>query len=240
MGNRYWLWMGARLVAAIAIVAWAASYIGTGSAEKEFQKTLDAMKQVHSFRAAYSGAGNPFTTRQHNELLWEVDCSRNIAHLQQHFTVSCTDPPDCSQQGDMRREELDWAVYAYDRQNDGSWAASRYSSGNQSKSMCGRLAEGADSNVLPPIATMIKRGILQKGDKKTVNGVRCREWLVTLRGGPSRLEHDTVCLGLEDHLPYEMTVDWDHSRTSFSDYNTPIEFDLPAEVVRATSTNGSN
>ena len=61
---------------------------------------------------------------------------------------------------------------------------------------------------MPQIATMIQRGILQKGDKKTVNGVRCREWLVTMKGAPSGLEHDTVCLGLEDHLPYEMTVDW--------------------------------
>jgi hypothetical protein len=37
-----------------------------------------------------------------------------------------------------------------------------------------------------------------------------------------------------------MTVDWAHSRASFSDYNAAIEFDLPADVVRATSANGSN
>jgi hypothetical protein len=37
-----------------------------------------------------------------------------------------------------------------------------------------------------------------------------------------------------------MTVDWEHSRALFSDYNAAIEFDLPAEVVRATSASGSN
>jgi hypothetical protein len=44
MGDRYWLWMGARLLAAVAIVAWAASYLGTGSGEKEF---LDSLGQKH-------------------------------------------------------------------------------------------------------------------------------------------------------------------------------------------------
>ena len=74
---------------------------------------------------------------------------------------------------------------------------------------------------------------------KTVNGVKCREWLVAMKGAPSGLEHDTVCLGLQDHLPYEVTVDWAYSHTSFSDYNTTIQFDLPAEVVKAT-TSASN
>ena len=236
MGGRYWMWMGARLLAAVAIVAWAASYLGPGSGEKEFQKTLDAMKQVHSFRVAYSAT--PLT--QHNEALWEVDCNRNFVHHQEHYVNTCTDPPDCTKQSDFSREELDWAVYQYMRKADGSWAGSGRPAGNQTNYMCGHLAEGTDSNLLPPIATMIKRGILQKGDKKTVNGVQCREWLVTMRGAPSGLEHDTICLGLEDHLPYEMTVDWAHSRASFSDYNAAIEFDLPADVVRATSANGSN
>jgi hypothetical protein len=236
MGDRYWLWMGVRLLVAVAIVAWVASYLGTGSGEKEFQKTLEAMKQIHSFRVAYLGTPNT----QRNQMLWEVDCKRNIAHSQSDYVNTCADPPDCSKQSELKLEDLAWGSWNYERQHDGSWAASRHPASDQTKYVCGRLAQGIDSNLLPPIATMIQRGILQKGDKKTVNGVRCREWLVTIKGGPMGLEHDTVCLGLKDHLPYEMTVDWGHSRASFSDYNTEIEFDLPAEVVRATSANGSN
>jgi hypothetical protein len=87
---------------------------------------------------------------------------------------------------------------------------------------------------------MIQRGILQKGDKKTVNGVRCREWLVTMKGGFSGLEHDTICLGLDDHLPYELSVDFENSHTSFSDYNTAITFDLPEAAVQPASATGSN
>jgi hypothetical protein len=108
------------------------------------------------------------------------------------------------------------------------------------KPFCSKLAQGVDSNLLPEIATMIQRGILQKGDKKTVNGVRCREWLVTMKGGASGLEHDTVCLGLDDHLPYELTVDWEHARTLFSDYNAPIHFDLPEAALQSASANAES
>lgn len=230
MGERYWLWVVVRLGVGVAIVAWAASYLGTGSGEKEFQKTLDAMKQVHSFRVAATAASET----DHNDLLWEVDCNRNILHRQWHLVDTRTDPPQ-----EIKQNQLYVAGREYERQSDGSWVPPKYGAGGSAAWFCSNLAQGADSNVLPQIATMIKRGILQKGDKKTVNGVRCREWLVTIKGGYSGLEHDTVCLGLADHLPYEMTVDWERSRTSYSDYNSPIQFDAPEAVLQPASS-GAN
>jgi hypothetical protein len=227
MGDRYWLWVGARLLVALAVMAWALSYLGTGSGEKEFQKTLDAMKQVHSFRVAYSAS----PPNQHNELLYEVDCNRDAVHELFDYIQISANPPS-----ELKQDKMMVAGREYDRQNDGTWSKPLYSaSGGSAKGYCGRLAQGTDSNLLPQIATMIKRGIIQKGDKKTVNGVRCREWMVAMRGAPSGLEHDTVCIGLEDHLPYEMTVDWAHSRSSFSDYNTAIPLDLPEAAVQAAS-----
>ena len=232
MEDRYWLWVGARLLVAVAIIAWALSYLGTGSGEKEFQKTLDAMKQVHSFRAAYSAT--PPT--QHNELLWEIDCDRDIAHDQNDYVQTNMNPP-----GEMKTDQLIVAGRTYDHQTDGSWSPARYGRINGSaKAFCNILAQGTDISPMPPIATMIKRAIIQKGDKKTVNGVRCREWLVTMKGAPSGLEHDTVCVGLEDHLPYEMTVDWEHSRTSFSDYNVPLKIDLPEAALQSASANSAS
>jgi hypothetical protein len=124
----------------------------------------------------------------------------------------------------------------YDRQLDGSWAQPLYATGSGSaKWFCSHLAQGSDSNGLPQIATMIRRGILQKGDKKIVNGVRCREWLVTMKGGANGLEHGTVCLGSQDHLPYEVNLEWEHSRSSFSDYNLPIQFDVPEGILQPAS-----
>lgn len=231
--ERYWLWVGARLIFGVVLVAWALSYLGTGSGEKEFQKTLDAMKQVHSFRVAYTAT--PPT--QHTEMLWEVDCNRDILHHQEHLVQTGANPAT-----EFNQDEIYLAGHEYDRQNNGPWLPSKYAyQGNSAKWYCGHLANGTDSSLFPQIATMIKRGIIQKGDKKTVNGVRCREWLVAMKGAPSGLEHDTVCLGLEDNLPYEVTVDWQHSRANFSDYNAPIQFDLPEAAVQpASAAAGSN
>lgn len=233
--DRYWLGIMARLLVGVAVVAWAASYMSTGSGEKEFQKTLDAMKQVHTFRVAF--AGTP-AANMHNEMLWEVDCDRNLVHQQMHLVSTSEDSPH-----DINEDQLSVNSYEFSRQPDGSWTKSRYANqgGGNATAICTHLAQGTDSNLLPPIATMIKRGIIQKGDKKTVNGVRCREWLVTTKGGLRGLEHDTVCLGVDDHLPYEVSVDWENSRASFSDFNKPIQFEIPEAVVQATNASaGSN
>lgn len=231
MGDRYWLWVGARLLVGLVIVAWAASYLGTGSGEKEFQKTLDAMKHVHTFRMA-SSATPQGTLR--TEALWEVDCNRQMVHYQTHYVETGAYPRDMTHDVTMVGNK------EYERKSDGSWTQTNYARSSSAIGYCNALAHGGDSTLLPEIATMIRRGIIQKGDKKTVNGVRCREWLVTIRGGTSGLEHDTVCLGLEDRLPYEVTVDWAHSRSSFSDYNAPIQMDVPEVSVQPASNNSSN
>jgi hypothetical protein len=207
MGQRYWLWLGARLLAGLVLLVWAASYIGSGNGEKEFQKTLDAMKQVHSFRVAFTSNMGIQTS----EMLWEVDCNRDIVHHQMHVVQTA---PTFQE---IKQDEMVVSGREYERKGDGSWSQSRYASGGTAKWYCGNLAQGTDSSVMPQIATMIKRGVIQKGDKKTVNGFRCREWLVTMKGGMTGLEHDTVCIGLDDHLPYEVTVDWAHSHSTFSD-----------------------
>src|SRR2546423_9538418 len=140
MGDRYWLWVGARLLVGVAIIAWALSYLGTGSGEKEFQKTLEAMKQVHSFRAAYSAT----PPNQHNELLWEVDCGRDIVHEQFDYIQTSTNPPS-----EMKQNKMIVAGREYDRQADGSWSKARYATGGGSaKWYCGSLAQGTDSNIL--------------------------------------------------------------------------------------------
>lgn len=231
MGGRYWVWLAVRLAVGFAIIAWALSYVGSGNGEKEFRTTIDAMRQVRSFRVTMT-AGQ--AEAQHQDLLWEVDCNRDILHFKRHIVNPSTDPPV-----DFKQDYMVMAGTEYDRQEDGSWAQPRsYGATGSARGYCGLLQQGVDSHVLPEIYTMLDRGVLQKGSKKTVNGVRCREWQVTLRGGTARFEHDTVCIGIEDHLPYEMTTDWDHSHAVFSDYNSPIAFAAPeADVQPAGGTN---
>lgn len=231
MGGRYWVWLAARLAIGIAIIAWALSYVGSGNGEKEFRTTIDAMRNVQSFRVTMTAGQDQ---AQHQDLLWEVDCNRDILHFKRHLVDPSRDPAV-----DFQQDQLVVAGTEYDRQADGSWARpSGYGAPSSAKGYCNALKQGVDSHVLPEIYTMLDRGVLQKGSKKTVNGVRCREWQVTLRGGTARFEHDTVCIGIEDHLPYEMTTDWDHSHALYSDYNSAIAFDAPeAEVQPAGATN---
>ncbi|MFZ0146221.1 MAG: hypothetical protein WAL08_17830 [Candidatus Sulfotelmatobacter sp.] len=233
MEGRYWLWLGARLVVAIIVVGWAATYlIPGGSGERQFQKALDAMKQVRSARVADVIDTTP---TQHMEASWDLVCAQDAYRYRLHAVQS--GPTNA---GELNLEELHVGPSVYVRKSDDSWQAG-YANGIKPSGVCQTLAQGADSKLLPDLATMIKRGIIEKGDKKTVNGVRCREWKVTMKGGPSRLEHDTVCLGLDDHLPYEMTVDWKHSRTTYTDYNASFQLELPTATLQPSSaSSGSN
>jgi hypothetical protein len=232
--GRYWIWLGARLLVAAVIVGWAASYlIPSGSGEKEFQQTLDAMKQVRSVRVAT--VSDPSAT-QHSDTSWELVCGQDAYRYVFHVVETDTKNP-----AETTREEVHVGSTEYERKKDDSWQPHQYAAGVRSAStICARLAQGTESNILPDIDTMIRRGILEKGDKKTLDGARCREWRVTVVGGTG-LEHDTLCLGVDDHLPYEMTVDVQRSRTVYSDYNSPFQVELPEVALRPASTNsGSN
>lgn len=227
---RNWAGAGMRLVVVSFVVALTVLYMGTGSGEKEFRKSLEAMKQVHSFRVAFSEtpAGDA-----HNDKSWDVDCGRDLVHYQGHLVNTGNDNPH-----DFTEDQFSAGGRNFELRVDGSWTPMtipRPFNLAPAQFFCSSLAHGTDTNLLPSIATMIKRGVIQKGDKKTVNGVRCREWLVTMKGGRTGLEHDTVCLGLDDHLPYELTVDWENSRSVFSGYNAPIPFDLPDAAVQPVS-----
>jgi len=227
---RYWVVLGVRLLVAVAIVGWVYSYLTPGGGEKEFQRSLDALKQVHSVRVAF--VSDP-TATQHNEVSWDLVCAQDAYRYKWHMVESDPERP-----GEMNRDELHLGGLEYEHQADGNWSKGKYNNMATAAVLCRNIAQGVEERVMPPIATMIRRGVLQKGDKKTVNGVRCREWNVTMRGGTGGLEHDTICLGVDDHLPYEMTVDWQRSRTTFTDYNSSFQLELPeAAVQQASSTN---
>ena len=49
-----------------------------------------------------------------------------------------------------------------------------------------------------------------------------------------------MCIGLDDHLPYEMTMQ-NGGHYTYSDYNRPIQFEAPETVLQTASSNdGSN
>jgi hypothetical protein len=232
MGNRRWLWMGATLLAAGLIFWGVGQAVNPSGGDMEFKKTLESIKQVKSFRGAYieSASGS-----QHSERLWEVDCNQVIVHQQSHDSQGSSDSAF-----EMTGDELLVGEQRYSRDSDGSWenrgyAGERYSA----KWYCDNLARGTVRDLLPDMYTMVSHAITEKGDKKTVNGVRCQEWKFAVRTAVLA-EDGSMCIGLDDHLPYEITTK-NGGHYSYSDYNRPIQFEAPAAVLQsASSTGGSN
>ncbi|MGD0823929.1 MAG: hypothetical protein ABR908_05055 [Terriglobales bacterium] len=231
-GRHYWIWLTVRLVFAVVIVGWSASYLffPGGSGEKEFQKSLDAMKQVQTARIATVIDPTP---TQHMEISWDLVCAQNAYRYRLHVVQ-----PDQPNNAGQEQEEFHIGNLVYQRKLDDSWAA-RPTRTVTPNAVCQTLAQGTDSKLFPDLATMIQRGIIEKGDKKMVNDVRCREWKVTLKE-PKGLEHLTVCLGLDDHLPYEMTMDWQHARATYYDYNATFQLDLPGAARPAGEISATN
>ena len=231
MGNRRGLWIVACLLLAGAIFWGVGQAVGPSSGDTEFKKTLEAMKQVKSFRGAYTASASG---SQRWGRLWEVDCNRAIVHLHSQASQTNTDSPF-----EMREDELLVGDNRYVRDNNGSWENTGYAGDRASaKWHCDNVAQGIDRDLLPDMYKMISHAITEKGDKKTVNGVGCREWKFDIRTALSS-QQGSVCIGLDDHLPYEMTMDGGHY--SYSDYNRPIQFEVPDPSLQpASSTDGSN
>jgi hypothetical protein len=192
------------------------------------------MKQVKSFRGAYIESTS---SAQHSERLWEVDCNQVIVHQQSHDSPANADPAF-----EMKEDELLVGDQRYTRDSNGSWENGGYAGDRGSaKWYCDNIARGTVSDLLPDMRTMISHAMTEKGDKKTVNGARCREWKFDIRTAISSRQ-GSVCIGIDDHLPYELTTE-NGGHFSYSDYNRPIQFEVPAAVLQpasSSSTDASN
>lgn len=228
MGSRRF-WIGALLLA--GVIYWALGRaLGPNSADTEFQKAVDSLKQVKTFRGTYVASTS---SAEHSERLWEVDCSRVVVHQQSQDSQSNSD----SSSG-MKEEELLVADQRYTRDSSGSWerdgfAGDRYSA----KWYCDNLKQGGGGDLLPDFFNMLHHGITEDVGRKTVNGVRCREWKFDMRTVLSSRK-GSVCIGVDDHLPYEMTMDG--GRYSYSDYNRPMQFDVSDAMLQSASSTGES
>jgi|HubBroStandDraft_6_1064221.scaffolds.fasta_scaffold72139_2 hypothetical protein len=232
MGNRHWALLGIGLFG-MALYWGVGSLVQPNSGDEEFKKMLEAMKQVKSFRGSYvmSVSGD-----QRSEKLWEVDCNRGIVHKQSQDSQTGGNSPL-----EIREDEyLVGSDQIYTRESDGSWQKSKYTSKLFSASWyCDNVAQGTVRDLLPDALVMLRHAMIGKGDKKTVNGIRCQDWKYAMKSQFSG-QQGSVCIGLEDHLPYEMTVD-NNARYSYTDYNRPIQFDAPeAVLLPVSSTESSN
>ncbi len=193
------------------------------SGDAEFQKMMEATEHVKSYRGVY------VDTLHHSEKLWEVDCNRNVVHKRSQTSATSTSPAE------VKEDQLLVGIDRYNHDPDGSWVMTpdkhvMYSG----QWYCDNLAQGTLRDLLPDFRAMLRSAMIGKGDKKTVNGVRCQDWQYAMKSRNTG-EHGTVCIGLEDHLPYEMTAVDSGGRYSYSDYNRPIQFEAPDSILQASS-----
>lgn len=230
MGNRF-LWIGALVL--VGLFCWGVKYVVTpNNGDVEFQTMLEAMKQIKSFRGTYVGTT---ASTLHSERLWEVDCTRGIVHKHSQEVPNGANTAEVTEdQFFVGSDQL------YTHTSDGSWNETKYVSALYSaKWYCDNIAQGTVRDLLPDVRAMLNSATFGKGDKKTVNGVRCQDWNFTNHSRNSG-QKGSVCIGLGDHLPYEMIVE-NTGQYSYSDYNRSLQFDAPEAVLQSTSsTGGSN
>jgi hypothetical protein len=229
MDHRF-LWIAVILVG--GLFCWGVrEFVGPNGSDVELQQMLEALKQVRTFRGTYTGkTGNA----QHSEQLWEVDCNQGIVHKQSQELLIGANPVEVKDE-----EYLVGSDQKFTRTSDGSWEKSRYTASLYSASWyCHALAQATVRDLVPDVRGLIKNGSFAKGDEKTVNGVRCQEWKYTNLARTSG-QRGLLCIGLEDHLPYEMTVE-NQGRYSYSDFNQPLQFDAPEAVLESASSTGAS
>jgi hypothetical protein len=232
MDSRRLFWIAAGVLLAGGIFWGVGQAVNPSDGDTEFKKALEAMKQVKSFRGTYIESAS---SSVHSQRLWEVDCNQVIVHQQSHDSQASTDAPF-----EMKEDELLVGDLRYIRDNSGSWQNTGEAGIRSSaKWNCDNIAQGTARDLLPDILTMTHHAMFEKGAKKTVNGVACREWKFDVRYAVSS-QKGSVCLGVDDHLPYEMTAE-NGGRYSYSDYNRPIQIEVPrADLQPVSSTNESN
>jgi hypothetical protein len=213
-------WIVAMLLIGGLIYWGVGSLLAPNGGDTEFQKMLEATEHVKSFRGVYADSAH------HSEKLWEVDCTRSIVHKR-----SQTSPTEVTE------DQLLVGLDRYSHDPDGSWVKTSDKHVQFSGQWyCENLAQGSLRDLLPDIRSMLRNAMIGKGDKKTVNGVRCQDWQFVMKSRNSG-EHGTVCIGLEDHLPYEMTTVDSGGHYSYSDYNHPIQFEAAESILESASAN---
>jgi len=217
---RFWTWLLARLLVAAVLVGYVYSaLLLPSSGEKEFRRTLDALSRVNSIHYSMVAA----EPSQHTEEEADLVCSDDSFHRATRIVVH-----NSEKDFNLNTEILRAAGQVYRSQGDGLWKHD--SSSLETTAMtCRRLAQHAGVWIVPDIGQMLEHSIIEKGQKKTVNGDLCRDWRVTFRSGPL-LEHRTLCIGVNDHLPREMVANANSARWTYT-FNSPTTIDPPTNIV---------
>jgi hypothetical protein len=86
--------------------------------------------------------------------------------------------------------------------------------------------------LLQPLDLILTTGKVRKGEKRIVNGERCRDWVASVPAPAGWREEFVVCIG-DDELPREVFTPDRRLVETYSDWNAAIRIEPPpAEDVR--------
>ena len=214
----------ARLAVVVALIGWAVYYRWL-SPERQLQPAADALKHVSSLRYA---AVEQFLDRR-NELRGDLVCSTPAVYDARRNEAPGPDSPG----GTL--EDVFVGHLAYTRSSDGRWSNPAPAVAYGADETCRRIAVGAAVWFLPDYEKLLSQGSIEKGSKKRVAGISCREWKIATERIPNENEYTTICVRLDNNLPLEMT--FRNQTFTYSDFNQPIEIEVPPSTTQTAATN---
>jgi hypothetical protein len=83
--------------------------------------------------------------------------------------------------------------------------------------------------LLDRLDSVISMGKVRKGDKRTVNGDLCRDWIASVHAPAGWREEFRVCVG-GDGLPREVYTPDRQMVETYSEWNVPIRIEAPISI----------
>ena len=203
----------ARLVMAVVLVGGLIWWLMPGRGEEEFVDAQNALRKVRSWRVQATFE----SPDQSHRMLIEFACPSQD-HTRRDVTFKDGHSP-------FHLETTHIGLEGFERMPNGQWKR-RNGEFGPGYTVCRALLQGQDMEPMPPLLLFLKRGVIRKGERTTVGGAPCREWKVQVMVGPGQLETESICLGVEDHLPRRRIAK--DREYIYYDWNSPVEIEAPA------------
>lgn len=184
---------------------------GRSAGQIQLDRTAAALKNVHSWRKRSE-------VRQGGRLaqteIDESSCPSNIRHT---VIIEGDDT-----RAKLQLETVRLGPQSFERVNDQPWRAG----GMSNTRTCLDGSSLLDFGIVP-IKIMRDFGQITKGDKRLVDGAKCRDWhfIAHLNGAPP--EQYTVCIDPDSDLPREIRSADGQLVTNITDLNAPINISAP-------------
>ncbi len=186
--------------------------------ERMFERAQKAMQSATSWKLEFTQSDPAQSYKV--EYLVEVQCPSS-ARTTQHLSGA---PGGVAQDWTHITLNLGGATYEYINPQKG-WT--RAASGfYDPAAICGRMAQGEETGLLPPLMKWRRQGFIDKKEVRDTGSGQCQDWKVVVPGGRNSPSHTySVCLGVDDLLPRFREEGGVQYR--YYDWNVPIEFTAP-------------